>query len=166
MSDSIDRVIAQWERERPDLDCSGFEVAGRVLVLARHLDRRVKEALRPLGLAPWAFDVLATLRRQGAPYRLTPSELARSTLLTSGAMTNRLDRLERDGWIRRGPDPQDRRGVLVVLTEEGREIAERAVEIRLQEARDAVAPLGEAERKRLAASLSVLLQRLETTAEG
>ena len=117
-ADRIDQIREQWRRERPGLDSSGFALVGRLLVLGKLLERRVSHALAPLDLALWAFDVLATLRRQGPPYRLTPTELSRETLLTPGAMTNRVDRLESAGLVRREAEPTDRRGVRVFLTEQ------------------------------------------------
>lgn len=159
--DTIKRIVEQWSRERPDLDSSGFEVVGRVLVLAEHLKRRVGELLAPLGLELWGFDVLATLRRQGEPFRLTPTELSQASMLTSGAMTNRLDRLEKAGLVRRDRNPDDRRGVHVVLTEQGRDLVDRALAVRFDEAKDAVAALDDNEREEAAALLAKLLSRLE-----
>jgi len=159
--EAIQQIVEQWARERPDLDTSGFEVVGRILVLSDHLRRRVGDALAPLGLGLWGFDVLATLRRQGPPFRLTPTELSQATMLTSGAMTNRLDRLEEAGLVRRDRNPDDRRGVLVVLTGAGHELVDRAVAIRFQEAAAAVAPLTAQERETTAALLGKLLASLE-----
>ena len=105
---------------RPELDTGGLAVVGRVLVLAKLLERSVTRALKPLGLSLSAFDMLAMIRRHGEPLRMTPAELARATMLTSGAMTNRIDRLEERGLVRREPDPFDGRSIHVVLTEEGR----------------------------------------------
>ena len=165
-ADAIKQIIEQWSRERPDLDPSGFEVVGRVLVLAEHLKRRVGDALAPLGLGLWGFDVLATLRRQGEPFRLTPTELSQATMLTSGAMTNRLDRLENDGLVRRDRNPDDRRGVHVLLTDKGRELVDRAIEIRFDEATAAAAVLDDQEQKKVAALLAKLLINLEQDGDG
>ena len=120
---------------RPELDTGGLAVVGRVLVLAKLLERSVTRALKPLGLSLSAFDMLAMIRRHGEPLRMTPAELARATMLTSGAMTNRIDRLEERGLVRREPDPFDGRSIHVVLTEEGRDIIDRAIAIRLEEAK-------------------------------
>jgi DNA-binding MarR family transcriptional regulator len=159
--DRIDLIRAQWSRERPDLDSKGFAVGARLLVLGKLLERRVSEALAPLGLSLWAFDVLATLRRQGPPYDLTPTELSRATMLTSGAMTNRLDRLEADGLLRRELDPNDRRGLRVVLTRNGLEIIDRAIAARFQEAEGAASTLSAGERKALEKLLRKMMVALD-----
>jgi len=161
-NDGIGRIVEQWSRERPDLDAAGFEIVGRVLVLAEHLKRRVGDALASLDLSLGAFDVLATLRRQGEPYRLTPTELTQATMLTSGAMTNRLDRLEEAGLVRRERNPDDRRGVHVVLTASGRDLVDGAVALRFEEAADAVAGLADEQRRDLVRLLSLLLADLES----
>ncbi len=165
-TDRVDRIREQWSRERPDLDSGGFAIAGRLLLLGKLFERRVTDALRPLGLQLWAFDVLATLRRQGPPYRLTPTELSRATMLTTGAMTHRLDRLESEGLIRREPDPDDRRGVRVVLTEQGVERVDRGIEARFEEARAAVAVLPAGDRRALEGFLRRLLVDLDAPRSG
>jgi DNA-binding MarR family transcriptional regulator len=118
--DEVDVLVDAWRRERPDLDVGPLEVLSRVSRLARHLDLARREAFEAHGLEPWEFDVLAALRREGAPYTLSPGRLLQVTLVTSGTMTNRIDRLEAKGLVARVPDPNDGRGVQVVLTEEGR----------------------------------------------
>lgn len=165
-ADTIKRIVGQWSRERPDLDSSGFEVVGRILVLAEYLKRRVGAALEPLELSLWGFDVLATLRRQGEPFQLTPTELSQATMLTSGAMTNRLDRLETAGLVRRDRNPDDRRGVHVVLTARGRDLVDKAILIRFNEAVDAVSVLDCHERKEAANLLAKLLSSLEHDGTG
>jgi DNA-binding MarR family transcriptional regulator len=162
--DPIERIRAQWARERPDLDTRGFALTGRLLVLGKLLERRVTRVLAPLGLSLWAFDVLATLRRQPAPHRLTPTALSRAVLLTPGAMTNRIDRLESDGLVRRESEPTDRRGVGVVLTERGRELVDRALAVRFAEAESLAAQLPEHERATLERLLARLLRELEREA--
>lgn len=117
--DHVDQLADQWRRERPDLDLSILRVAARIVRLDRFIERAVAEHLEPLGLNDGEFNVLAALRRAGAPYELTPTDLYRSLLLSSGAMTNRLDRLEEAGLIRRTPDEKDRRRIQVALTDEG-----------------------------------------------
>src|SRR3954451_23887300 len=120
MRDEVDRLLEAWRRERPDLDVAPMEVLSRVSRLARHLDRARSQAFETHGLESWEFDVLAALRRAGVPYQLSPGRLLKETLVTSGTMTNRVDRLAARGLVERLPDPHDRRGVLVRLTPEGR----------------------------------------------
>ena len=119
MEDEVDRLVAAWRRERPDLDVEPLEVLSRVSRLARHLDRARRLAFAEHSLEPWEFDVLTSLRRAGAPYQLSPGQLLTQTLVTSGTMTNRIDRLAKKGLVERLPDPSDRRGVLVRLTARG-----------------------------------------------
>src|SRR5260370_26970073 len=109
--DEVDRLVAAWRRERPDLDVRPLEVLSRVTRLARHLDRARRTAFAEHGLEPWEFDVLSALRLAGEPYELTPSKLLTQTLVTSGTMTNRIDRLASKDLVKRLPDPGDRRGV-------------------------------------------------------
>lgn len=118
--DEVDRLVGAWRRERPDLDVTPLEVLSRVSRLARHLDLARREAFADHDLEPWEFDVLAALRRAGVPYALSPGRLLQVTLVTSGTMTNRIDRLEQAGLVAREPDPNDRRGVRVLLTKAGR----------------------------------------------
>lgn len=126
MSDRIDHILGQWKRERPDLDTQPMGIVGRI--------QRAASALRPLldttheesGLQGDSFDVLASLRRSGSPYQLTPTELYREMMLTSGAMTNRIDKLEAAGLVTRRPDPNDRRGTLVRLTAKGKALIDAA----------------------------------------
>jgi len=117
--DEVDDLVAAWHSERPDLDVEPLQVLSRVSRLARHLDRARRAAFAGHGLELWEFDVLSALRRQGAPYQLTPGALLHATLVTSGTMTNRVDQLAEAGLVRREPNPQDRRGVLVSLTPAG-----------------------------------------------
>jgi len=118
-SDEVDQLIAAWNRERPDLDVQPLQVLSRVTRLARHLDIARREAFALHDLEPGEFDVLAALRRAGVPYALTPSQLVHATLVTSGTMTNRIDRLTVKNFVKRTPDPSDGRGVLVELTATG-----------------------------------------------
>src|SRR5258708_22982739 len=110
MHDEVDRLVAAWRRERPDLDVAPLEVLSRVSRLARHLDRARRTAFAEHDLEPWEFDVLSALRRAGEPYQLTPSKLLTQTLVTSGTMTNRIDRLAAKDLVKRLPDPRDPRG--------------------------------------------------------
>ena len=147
--DLIDQMNAAWREQRPDLDPSPLDVVGRLLVIAGYLDKSVNEALGECGLTLGQFDILATLRRQGPNGRMTPTQLMKSVMLTSGGMTNRIDRLEIMGWIARLDDPEDRRGVVVMLTETGRRVIDEATEVRFQEAEASLPPLNAAEMKQL-----------------
>lgn len=124
MQDEVDRLVAAWRRERPDLDTRPLEVLSRVTRLARHLDRARRSAFAEHDLEAWEFDVLSALRRSGEPYQLSPGALLNQTLVTSGTMTNRIDRLAAKDLVRREPDPNDRRGVMVVLTLRGRAVVD------------------------------------------
>jgi DNA-binding MarR family transcriptional regulator len=148
--DEVDRLVAAWARERPDLDVSPLEVLSRVSRLARHLDRARSEAFDQHDLETWEFDVLAALRRAGTPYELSPGQLLTLTLVTSGTMTNRIDRLEARGLVTRRPDPDDRRGVLVTLTAAGRALVDAALADLLAQEREILSALSRADQDRLA----------------
>ena len=120
MRDEVDELVEAWARERGDLDLAPVAVFSRISRLARHLDLARRQAFTDHGIESWEFDVLAALRRAGSPYELSPGRLLRETLVTSGTMTNRVDRLASRGFVERLPDPHDRRGVLVRLTMEGK----------------------------------------------
>lgn len=124
--DEVDRIIAAWTRVRPDLDVSPLAVLSRVSRLDRHLDLARRGAFARNQLEPWEFDVLAALRRAGEPHVLSPGALVTQTMVTSGTMTNRIDRLEARGLVERAPSPDDRRGVLVRLTDSGLERVDAA----------------------------------------
>jgi DNA-binding MarR family transcriptional regulator len=157
LRDEVDELIARWRAERPDLDVEPLQVLSRVSRLARHLDRARTAAFAAHGLQAWEFDVLSALRRQGPPYQLSPGALLRATLVTSGTMTNRVDRLADAGLVSRGPDPADKRGVLVELTAKGREATDAALDDLLASERDLLTALDGAQRRELAALLRVLL---------
>jgi DNA-binding MarR family transcriptional regulator len=125
--DHVDRILAQWRRERPDLDVEPMGILGRLKRLSTHLGREVEAVLLQQGLSSSAFDVLATLRRAGAPHRLSPGELLEMTMVSSGTMTNRIDQLEKAGFVERILNPEDRRSVLIALTEKGLATVEEAV---------------------------------------
>lgn len=125
--DHVDRILAQWRRERPDLDVEPMGILGRLKRLGTHLSREVETVLMQHGLSTSAFDVLATLRRSGAPHRLSPGELLEMTMVSSGTMTNRIDQLEKAGFVERILNPDDRRSVLIALTEKGLATVEEAV---------------------------------------
>ena len=127
LRDEVDAIVAAWRRERPDLDFAPLEIGSRITRLARHLDRQRAGAFGGHGLESWEFDVLAALRRSGEPYQLSPGQLMRETMVTSGTMTNRVDRLEASGLVEREEHPDDRRGILVRLTPRGREAVDAAL---------------------------------------
>lgn len=117
--DRIDKILDQWQHESPQLDVSALAVTGRVMRIARLLEKHRESVLAEYGLNVWSFDMLATLRRQGPPYQLKPTDLYELLMLSSGAMTNRIDRLEQDGVVVRIRDPEDRRSISVQLTTKG-----------------------------------------------
>ncbi len=162
MQDEVDRLVEAWRRERPDLDLEPMEVLSRVSRLSRHLDVARRAAFAEHGIEQWEFDVLAALRRGGAPYQLSPGQLLRETLVTSGTMTNRVDRLAARGLVERLPDPHDRRGVLVRLTEQGRETVDGALAALLELERPLLRGMGREDRHQLAG----LLRRLATSVES
>ena len=157
MRDEVDRLVEAWTRERSDLDLRPMEVLSRVSRLARHLDRARRTAFAEHGLEPWEFDVLTALRRAGAPYQLSPGQLLTQTLVTSGTMTNRIDRLAKKDLVERLPDPSDRRGVLVRLTAEGRDRADQALAGLLAQEREILGELTAAQRGELAGLLRQLV---------
>ncbi|QEC48383.1 MarR family transcriptional regulator [Baekduia soli] len=155
--DGVDVILDQWRRERPDLDPAPIAVVGRISRLARELEARLEPVYREHGLEPGWYDVLATLRRAGPPYRLRPSEFARTLMLTSSGTTKRLDRLEQAGLIAREPDPGDRRGTLITLTPAGHRLVDDSVAAHLDNERRLLAALTDAEQRRLADLLRRLL---------
>lgn len=159
--DEVDRIVAAWQRERPDLDVAPLHVLSRVTRLARHLDRDRRDAFAASGLEGWEFDVLAALRRSGNCHELSPSALAAQTLVTSGTMTNRIHRLVERHLVERHPDPDDRRGVLVRLTGAGAERVDAALADLLVRERATLAALAPGHTERLAASLRALLAPFE-----
>ena len=156
-TDEVDDLVTAWRRERPDLDVSPLEVLSRVTRLARHLDRARSQAFATHGLELWEFDVLAALRRSGAPYELSPGRLLQQTLVTSGTMTNRIDRLAGRGLVERHPDPSDRRGVIVRLTPDGAARADAALIDLLSQEQRILSGLPADEQEQLAAMLRVLV---------
>ena len=159
--DEVDRIVAAWRRERPDLDVAPLEVLSRVTRLARHLDRARRTAFESHQLDAWSFDVLAALRRAGSPYQLSPGQLSAETMVTSGTMTNRLDRLEESGWVTRQPDPSDGRSVLVRLTTEGEHRVDEALADLLAQERDLLHSLNDDERALLAQVLRQVLAPMD-----
>jgi DNA-binding MarR family transcriptional regulator len=159
--DAVDLIQAQWERERPDLDRSPMGIIGRISRLSALVQRALERVFAEHGLTGGDFDVLATLRRSGTPYRLTPGELSRTTMVTTGGMTKRLDRLEANGLIRRETDPRDRRGKLIALTREGRALIDQAVEAHVRNEQRLLAELPAATRERLVPLLRELLLAID-----
>jgi len=155
-SDEVDRIVDAWSRERPDLDVTPLQVLSRVDRLARHLDRARRSAFTASGLEPWEFDVLAALRRAGAPYQLSPKALLQQTLVSSGTMTNRIDRLVERRLVERRTDPHDGRGVLVVMTARGREQVDAALTVLLADESEMLAGLSRADQERLSGLLRKL----------
>ncbi|OQD55345.1 MarR family transcriptional regulator [Streptomyces phaeoluteigriseus] len=155
--DPVDAIVEQWAAERPDLDTTAMEVFGRVSRLARAMGDRMEKAYAGLGISRGEFDVLATLRRSGEPYALSPRQLSATLMLTTGGMTGRLDKLERAGLLRRSPDPHDRRGLQVTLTDQGMAVVEEAVGAGLAVQTEALTAALDAER---AGQLAGLLREL------
>jgi DNA-binding MarR family transcriptional regulator len=160
-TDSVDRIVQAWAARDPGVDASPLEVAGRLLLCAAHLERAIVAALKPFGLSFGDFDVLNTLRRRGEDTGSNPSDLAQSSLITTGAMTARLDRLERAGLVRRAPDPADRRAVRVQLTEEGERLAAQALQAVIAADKSFLEPLSRTRRDSVASALKQLLLRVE-----
>jgi DNA-binding MarR family transcriptional regulator len=164
MRDEVDRLVEAWRRQRDDLDLQPMEVLSRVTRLGHHLDRARRQAFAEHDLEPWEFDVLAALRRAGSPYELSPGRLLKETLVTSGTMTNRVDRLTSRGLVERLPDPDDRRGVLVRLTPAGRTTVDGALEGLLTREQALLTGLDGAEQRRLAQLLRALVLPFEEEA--
>lgn len=159
--DEVDQIVDAWRRERIDLDVEPLQVLSRVSRLARLLDQARGRAFTDHGLDGWEFDVLSALRRVGAPYELSPGALVQQTLVTSGTMTNRVDRLESRGLVERHPAPRDRRGVLVRLTPSGRDAVDAAMVELLEHERAILAHLPSRNRVALASALRTLLSAVE-----
>ncbi|KRE98597.1 hypothetical protein ASG87_14470 [Frateuria sp. Soil773] len=158
--DVVDLLLQDWRRERPDLDATAMAVVGRILHLGRLLETDISERLRGGGISYTELDVLATLRRSGSPYRLTPTALRKSVLLTSGAMTACLNRLEARGLIVRTPEAGDRRALAASLTAQGIALVDQAIGVRFEQAAQAVSGLSAAEQAELAQLLRKLRLRL------
>ncbi|NMV41605.1 MarR family winged helix-turn-helix transcriptional regulator [Ralstonia insidiosa] len=156
--DRAAQAVEQWNRERPDLDASSMLLLGRLgeaaLVIARE---RLNPLFADFGLQPGEFDVLATLRRSGAPYALTPTALYDATMMSSGGMTNRIDRLQQAGCVERRPNPEDGRGTLVALTKAGFALIDKAVSAHVENQRAVLSVLTDAEQRQLAKLLAKLI---------
>jgi DNA-binding MarR family transcriptional regulator len=157
MTDAVDRLLAEWKGQRPELDCEALAIVVRVQLLGKLLQRDAERALQPLRLKLWEYDVLSVLRRQGQPFQKSASALADAAMLSSGAMTTRIDRLEERGWVRRQADPEDRRGVRVRLTPAGLTMIDQAIGARLEAAKQQLEVLTLPERETMAGGLRKLL---------
>ena len=161
--DAVDRILAQWHRERPDLDVSPMGVIGRLKRCAALIQQQLDATFAEFEMSGWEFDMLATLRRSGAPYRLAPTALFSTLMVTSGTMTHRLQRLEAREWIARVPNPDDARSTLVQLTDAGFALIERAVEAHVANEHRMLAPLSQATLTNIESGLSVWLKVLEAS---
>ncbi|MFI1362327.1 MarR family winged helix-turn-helix transcriptional regulator [Streptomyces griseochromogenes] len=159
--DPVDAIIGQWAAVRPDLDTKAMEVFGRIYRLSRAMGDRMEKAYAAYGISRGEFDVLSTLRRSGEPYTLSPRQLSATLMLTTGGMTGRLDKLERAGLLRRSPDPHDRRGLQVTLTEKGFDVIDRAVGAGLAVQTEALSFLDDEQAGQLAGLLRELLAGTE-----
>jgi DNA-binding MarR family transcriptional regulator len=161
VTDHVSRIQAEWGRERPDLDVGPQGVIGRLHRLAGHLTEQLCVVYRRFGLAEGEFDVLATLRRAGPPFERAPGELAQFTMVTTGAMTKRLDRLERDGLVTRRRSAADGRGRVVALTSAGRDLIDRAFTEHMANEHRLIEDLSSAEAAELESLLTRWLTRFE-----
>jgi DNA-binding MarR family transcriptional regulator len=161
MRDQVDDILDQWRVQRPDLDVAAAEVVLRIERVDRHIAEAIEARLADFGLTRWRFAVLSALRRAGPDEGVRPGVLIRDTLSSTGATTNRLDRLEAEGLVERYPDPTDRRAVLVRLTEQGRDVVDRAVAAHLQNEAAIIEHLDPSEQQALADLLRKLLARYE-----
>lgn len=159
--DAVDGILAQWHRERPDLDVSPMGVIGRLKRCAALVQQQLDATFAEFDMSGWEFDMLATLRRSGAPYRLAPTALFSTLMVTSGTMTHRLQRLEARGWIARVANADDARSTLVQLTDVGFALIERAVEAHVANEHRMLAPLTKATLTNVESGLSDWLRALE-----
>ncbi|HET9171649.1 MAG TPA: MarR family transcriptional regulator [Actinospica sp.] len=160
-ADAVDRITAQWHAERPDLDTEPMAVFGRIYRLSRAMGDRIEQTYARFGIGRGEFDVLATLRRSGEPFSLSPTALAESLMLTTGGMTGRLDKLQKAGLLERCPDPNDRRALKACLTDKGREVVDEALTAGLVVQSEVLGHLPAADRSVLADQLRALLSALE-----
>ncbi|MBG2801345.1 MarR family winged helix-turn-helix transcriptional regulator [Proteus sp. WDL240414] len=159
--DRIDKITKQWQRERPDLDISPMGLIGRLGNVTLHLSREMEKVFSQFGLNTSSFDVLATLRRAGDPYTLSPGEMLSTLMVTSGTMTNRIDQLEKAGWVIRKVNPEDGRSFLVSLTPEGLELINQVIEAHAENQKRLVSGLSQQEQQKLNQLLKVFLNSLE-----
>ena len=158
----VDTVLDQWRRERPDLDVGPMGLTGRLKRIGRHLEREMEKSFAVHGLSLPSFDVLATLRRSGKPFRLSPGDLMANTMVTSGTMTHRVDQLVRAGHVERIKNPNDGRSVLIALTDQGLNVIDPAVTDHVANLARLTSGLTESEVKRLDRLLDRYLAALES----
>jgi DNA-binding MarR family transcriptional regulator len=163
MADAIDAVIEQWRRELPSVDIWPISILGRIVRLSRVLEREYRKFFAEHGLEPFEFDVLTTLRRSGEPYELTANDLLKAALVTSGAITNRIDRMEVKGLVERVRDLDDRRSVRVRLTPHGREVLDGIFSLHIANAERMLQPLDPEQCEQLASALRILLESFGDT---
>lgn len=161
--DRVDDILRQWRRERPDLDVEPMGIIGRVRRISQHLLREMEKTFAEHGLQDGSFDVLATLRRSGSPYALTPGDLLRTMMITSGTLTNRVDQLVKAGFVKRTPNPEDGRGFIVSLTKKGFNVIDAAVTAHVETQKRLTAALSAEERATLNALLGKYLASFEAS---
>lgn len=159
--DGIDRVVEAWRRERPDIDVSSIGIISRIWRVGRHLEKERKDRLAELGTDRVTIDVLAMLRRSGAPYRRTAGELTHSSLITSGGVSQRLDKLEKAGLITRHIHPEDRRRIEVQLTDAGVRLIDEVLADLMEHESKLLAVLSDGDKTDLRRALKVLLAEFE-----
>src|SRR5690606_4996937 len=157
VKDNVDRRMDQWRVERPDIDPAPMGVVGRIQRASRLLERELRDNFAKFDLQIWEFDMAGTLLRSGPPYQLTAGQLVESSMVTSGAITNRIDRLVAKGLVTREVDPRNRRSVLITLTEQGKELIDRVVADHVDLEARLLSTLSGPDRERLAGLLRELL---------
>jgi len=166
VADHVDRILEQWSEQRPDLDVSPMAVIGRLSRLSQLIGGELRQTFSAHGLDRASFDVLATLRRSAPPHRLTPTELMRAAMVTSGAITQRLDRLQMRGLVTRTPSASDGRVLHITLTDEGRALIDQALPDHVATENRLLAALTGTERETLADALRQLLESLGDSTDG
>ncbi|WP_036497010.1 MarR family winged helix-turn-helix transcriptional regulator [Nocardia aobensis] len=166
MSDAVDRIVADWGRARPDLDVWPTHVIGRLKRMGRRLEREMKEFFARYGLEYWEFDVLSTLRRSGGPDGLTAGDLIKATMVTSGAITNRIDRMAAKDLVRRVPDARDRRTIRVQLTDHGLDVIDEVMPLHVDNEIRLLSGMSRTELDQLADLLRRLSESLDDTSLG
>ncbi|MGH1439025.1 MAG: MarR family winged helix-turn-helix transcriptional regulator [Cellvibrionaceae bacterium] len=161
-NDQVDRILQQWERERSDLDTSPMAITGRIMRISICFKEAMENTFRPFGLNFAGFDLLATLLRSGSPYTLSPGELLQSTMVTSGTLTNRIDRLEKVGLVSRTQNLEDKRSYMIGLTDRGYNLINEVLEAHVKTLHEITESISARDR----ATLSELLQKITASFEG